>query len=131
MLRLIATFSLLAGLSLFGQASRGAWWNGPTIRALNLSPDQMRQMRAAIQQYRPHLQELRANVQAAEWQLEQEFDRDPVDPQRTNAAIEHLVAARSELTRTLSQMGLRLRMILTLQQWREVQRQFPRRAQGG
>ncbi len=125
MFRTLAVFTLIAGLSLFGQAVKGPWWNGPTIRALNLSPAQMQQMRITIREYRPRLQDLRANVQRAEQDLQTEFDRDPVNTQRANAAIERLVSARAELTREVSQMGLRLRVILTARQWQEVEKRFP------
>ena len=41
---------------------------------------------------------------------------------RANDAIEHLATARGELTRTISQMTLRRRTILTDEQWQELQR---------
>src|ERR1022692_1034227 len=119
MLRIIAAFSLIAGLSLSGQPAKGPWWNGPTIRALNLTPEQTRQMRITIREYRPHLQDLRAAVQMAEQDLENEFNREPLDSVRANVAIERLVSARANLTRAVSQMGLKLRAILTTQQWHE------------
>ena len=40
MFRTIASFLLLAGLSLSGQATKGAWWSRPVIKDLNLSRDQ-------------------------------------------------------------------------------------------
>jgi len=125
MFRTIAVVSLLAGMSLYGQATKGAWWSRPVIKDLNLSRDQMRQMRSTVQEYRPKLQDLRAAVQRAEDDLEAEFNRDPVDQQKVNAVIDRLVAARSDLSRTLSQMGLKLRMVLTVQQWQEVEKRFP------
>ena len=125
MFRIIGSFLLLAGLSLSGQATKGAWWSRPVIKDLNLSSDQMRQMRTTVQEYRPKLQEMRAAVQKSEAELEAEFNRDPVDQQKVNAIIERLVAARSDLSRTLSQMGLKLRMVLTVQQWQEVEKRFP------
>jgi Spy/CpxP family protein refolding chaperone len=125
MLKNIATLSLLAGLSLFGQATKGAWWSRPAIKDLNLSRQQMRDMRQTVQEYRPRLQDLRAAVQKAEQDLETEFNRDQVDTQKANAVIDRLVAARADLSRTLSQMGLKLRMFLTAQQWQEVEKRFP------
>jgi Spy/CpxP family protein refolding chaperone len=124
-LKTIATFTLLAGLSLFGQATKGAWWSRPAIKDLNLSRQQMRDMRQTVQEYRPRLQDLRAAVQKAEQDLETEFNRDPVDTQKANAVIDRLVAARADLSRTLSQMGLKLRVFLTAQQWQEVEKRFP------
>ena len=38
-----------------------------------------------------------------------------------------LVAARADLSRTLSQLGLKLRTVLTLQQWQDVEKRFPKK----
>ena len=57
--------------------------------------------------------------------LEAQFERDPVDQVRANQAIERLIAARSDLTRTLSQLSLKLRTLLSEQQWHELQRLRP------
>jgi Spy/CpxP family protein refolding chaperone len=128
MRRVLAACIVLAGLSLYGQASKGPWWNGQTIKELNLNADQMRQMRETVREYRPRLQELRASVQKAEQDLENVFNADTIDNQKASEAIDHLVAARSDLSRTLAQMGLKLRAVLTLQQWQEVQKRFAARA---
>src|ERR1700722_18625896 len=120
--------ALLLGSSLFAQMPRGiyAWWSRPQIaRDLNLSPAQRQQIRATVQQYRPHLLNVRAAVNQAEQALAEQFDRSPVDPGKTNEAIERLVDARSDLTRTLTQLSLKLRLVLTEQQWQELQRRRP------
>jgi Spy/CpxP family protein refolding chaperone len=119
--------ALLTG-SLFAQMPKGiyAWWSRPQIaRDLNLSPVQRQQIRATVQQYRPHLLNVRAAVNQAEQALADQFDRSPVDPGKTNEAIERLVDARSDLTRTLTQLSLKLRLVLTEQQWQELQRRRP------
>ena len=103
-----------------------AWWSRPQIaRDLNLSPAQREQIRATVQQYRPHLLNVRAAVNQAEQALADQFNRNPVDPGKTNEAIERLVDARSDLTRTLTQLSLKLRLVLTEQQWQELQRRRP------
>ena len=127
MLRSVALALVFAG-GLFAQMPRGfyAWWSTPVVRDLNLSRDQRQQIRATIQDYRPRLIELRAELNSAEQDLESEFNRDSVDSQKANQAIERLVAARGELTRTLSHMSLTLRAVLTGQQWQELQRRRPK-----
>jgi len=127
MRRLLAV-TLLLGAVLWGQMPKGiyAWWSRPEIaRDLNLSPAQRQQIRATVQQYRPHLMNVRAAVNQAEQSLAEQFDRNPVDPAKTNEAIERLVDARSDLTRTLTQLSLKLRLVLTEQQWQELQRRRP------
>jgi Spy/CpxP family protein refolding chaperone len=120
--------ALLASGALFAQMPKGiyAWWSRPEIaRNLNLTPAQRQQIRAVVQQYRPHLLNVRAEVNQAEQTLAEQFDRNPVDAAKTNEAIERLVDARSDLTRTLTQLSLKLRLVLTEQQWQELQRRRP------
>jgi Spy/CpxP family protein refolding chaperone len=127
MQRLLALTLLFIG-SLHAQMPRGiyAWWSRPQIaRDLNLSPSQREQIRATVQQYRPHLMNVRQAVNQAEQALAEQFDRNPVNPGKTNEAIERLVDARSDLTRTLTQLSLKLRLVLTEQQWQELQRRRP------
>jgi Spy/CpxP family protein refolding chaperone len=125
--RLLA-LTLLFGASLSAQMPRGiyAWWNKPEIaRDLNLSPAQRQQIRATVQQFRPHLMNVRVTVNQAEEALAEQFNRNPVDSGKTNEAIERLVDARSDLTRTLTQLSLKLRLVLNEQQWQELQRRRP------
>jgi Spy/CpxP family protein refolding chaperone len=125
--RLLAS-TLLWSTILCAQMPRGiyAWWSRPQIaRDLNLSPAQREQIRATVQQYRPHLLNVRMAVNQAEEDLANQFNRNPVDPGKTNEAIDRLVDARSDLTRTLTQLSLKLRLVLTEQQWQELQRRRP------
>jgi hypothetical protein len=48
-----------------------------------------------------------------------------VDQGKTNQAIEQLIAARSTLTRSLSELSLKLRVLLSAVQWQELQRLRP------
>ena len=120
--------ALLLASGLSAQMPRGiyAWWSRPQIaRDLNLSPAQREQIRTTVQQYRPHLLNVRAAVNQAEQALAEQFNRNPVDPGKTNEAIERLVDARSDLTRTLTRLSLKLRLVLSEQQWQELQRRRP------
>jgi Spy/CpxP family protein refolding chaperone len=119
---------MLLASGLWAQMPRGiyAWWSRPQIaRDLNLSPPQREQIRATVQQFRPHLLNVRAAVNQAEQALADQFNRNPVDPAKTNEAIERLVDARSDLTRTLTRLSLKLRLVLSEQQWEELQRRRP------
>ncbi|HME05482.1 MAG TPA: periplasmic heavy metal sensor [Bryobacteraceae bacterium] len=102
-----------------------AWWSSPVVQDLNLSPEQQRRVRQTLREYRPHLQDIRTAVDGAEQDVEEQFNADPLDPQRVDKAIERLIAARAELTRTLTQMSLKLRTVLTQPQWQELQRRRP------
>lgn len=107
----------------------GAWWNSPIVQNLDLTEAQRKDIRGTVREYRGHLLDLREAVQRADSVLEIALGENPVDQRKANEAIEHLATARGELTRTLSQMTLRLRTILTSDQWQELQRrQAQRRA---
>jgi Spy/CpxP family protein refolding chaperone len=107
----------------------GAWWNSPIVQNLDLTEAQRKDIRGTVREYRGHLLDLREAVQRADSDLEIALGENPLDQRKANEAIEHLATARGELTRTLSQMTLRLRTILTSDQWQELQRrQAQRRA---
>jgi Spy/CpxP family protein refolding chaperone len=133
-MRRLLALALLSSAALSAQMPKGiyAWWSRPQIaRDLNLSPGQREQIRATVQQYRPHLLNVRAAVNQAEQALADQFNRNPVDPAKTNEAIERLVDARSDLTRTLTRLSLKLRLVLSEQQWEELQRRRPVQGEDG
>jgi Spy/CpxP family protein refolding chaperone len=120
--------TLFLGASLPAQMPKSfyAWWSKPEIRRdLRLTDEQQRQIQATVKQYRPHLIDLRAEVNKAEIDLQAQFDHEPVDTAKADQAIERLIAARSDLTRTLSRLSLKLRTLLTEQQWQQLQRLRP------
>lgn len=110
-----------------GQSPRGMfpWWDSPLAKDLNLTDDQTKQIRATVQEYRSRLIDLRGAVEKAELNLEDQFNEDNVDARKANDAIDKLVAARGDLTRAFSQMSLKLRGVLTADQWRELQKRRP------
>ncbi len=130
MIRLML-FLFTAG-ALVAQAPPGYfnWWDSPIANDLNLSEDQKRQIRSIVQEYRDRLIDQRAALQKAELQFADLFAEQSPNPARVDTVIEQLVAARTELTRTMSRMTLRLRGVLTPEQFQELQKRFPRLQQG-
>jgi len=124
---LVVAVVITASLSAQMPKSMWAWWNNPVVvqKMLNLSPQQQQQIRKIVREYRPHLIDVRADVAKAEIDMETQFNHDPVDQTKANQAIEHLIAARSDLTRTLSEMSLKMRMMLNEGQWQTLQRLRP------
>ena len=98
------------------------WWDGPIARDLNLNEEQNKQIRAVVRESRDRLIQLRGAVESAEAELRDEMNEDKVDNRKAEAAIERVVKSRSELMRAVSQMSLKLRLILTPTQWQELQR---------
>jgi Spy/CpxP family protein refolding chaperone len=121
-LRLVAV-ALAASLLSFAQLPRGffPWWDQPIAKNLNLTEAQKAEVKAAVREYRTKLIEQRAALEKAEVELQYIFDDDNVDARRANQAIEDLANARLNLTRTFSQVFLKVRLVLTPQQWHELQ----------
>ena len=120
---LIVSVTLLAGsTSLPAQARMWNWWDGPIAQDLNLSEEQKKQIREVVRESRERLIQSRGAVEAAEAALQDEMNEDKVDSRKAEAAIERVVKSRSELTRSVSQMSLKLRLILLPAQWQELQK---------
>jgi Spy/CpxP family protein refolding chaperone len=127
----------LLPIAMFAQGPRqgpawweSTWWNSPLVQNLDLSEAQRKEIRTTVREYRGHLLDLREAVQRADSDLEIALGESSLDQRKANEAIEHLASARAELTRTLSQMTLRLRTILTTEQWQELQKRQAERRPG-
>ncbi len=127
MFRVVAlTLAFAAAAS--GQLPRPfyAWWSSPgVVQDLNLTNEQKTQIRLTVRDYRGHLLQLRGEIERNEAELEFQFNQQPVDVRRASEVIDRLASARSDLTRTISQMSLKLRTVLTQQQWQELQKRRP------
>jgi Spy/CpxP family protein refolding chaperone len=98
------------------------WWERPVVRDLGLTEEQNARVRVIVRESRDRLIQLRGAVDSAEAALSDEMSEEKVDPKRAEAAIERVVATRSELMRAIAQMSLKLRLILTSAQWQELEK---------
>jgi Spy/CpxP family protein refolding chaperone len=96
------------------------WWDGPVVNNLNLTDSQRAEIRSVIREYRGRLRDVREAVQRAETDLDEVFNEDNVDQRRGAEAIDRLTKARAEMTKSVSELSLRMRSILTPQQWQEL-----------
>jgi Spy/CpxP family protein refolding chaperone len=87
---------------------------------LNLSETQQKQIDGICKDSFKKMSDLRETWRKAETELQAAFDESPVDQHKSNEAIEHLTAARSDLFRATSQMELKIRTVLTDEQWQEL-----------
>jgi Spy/CpxP family protein refolding chaperone len=106
------------------------WWDSDVSRDLNLSDAQTKQIQSTVQEFRGRMMDVRSTVNKTESDVEAAFNEDPVDQTKANDAINRLAAARGELTKAVSQMDLKLRTILTAQQWQELQKRERRPGPG-
>jgi len=105
------------------------WWNGAAARELNLSDAQKTDINSIVKDYRAKMMDLRGAVEKADKDVAAAFGENPVDQKKAGDAIERLAAARGDLTRALSQMSLKLRVVLTAEQWQTLeQRQLEARS---
>ena len=110
--------------------TRRPWWDGPIAQDLKLTDVQLKQIRQSVKEFRPRTLELWTAVNKAETEFQAAFNDDPVDQKKANEAIERLVTARGDLFRVNSQLDLKLRALLTAQQWQELQKS-ERQRRGG
>ena len=122
-----STVLILAALALpvllCAQPPRGPrpWWDAEVAKDLNLNDAQTKQIGQTMKDFRQRMFDLRAEVNKAESAVQAAFNQDPVDQVKANEAINQLAAARGEMTKAVSQMDLKLRMILTADQWQKLQ----------
>lgn len=96
------------------------WWDNPVANGLNLTDAQNKQIRAIVAEYRSKLIDLRANEEKAQGDFQDIFNDAPTDQKRANEAIERLSSARAEMTKVISQMSLKMRNVLTAEQWQQL-----------
>lgn len=97
------------------------WWNDTAAQGLNLSDNQKTDINTIVKDYRSKMMELLFTMEKADKDVAAAFGEGSVDQRKANDAIERLAASRGELTRTLSQMSLKLRLVLTADQWQQLQ----------
>ena len=98
----------------------GQWWDSPVANGLNLTDAQNKQIHSIVAEYRSRLIDLRANEEKAQGDFQDIFNDAPADQRRANDAIERLGNARAEMTKTISQMSLKMRNVLTAEQWQQL-----------
>jgi len=126
----------VAALAVFLAAAAGAlaqgpmgifpWWEGQIAGELNLTDAQRQQVETIQREYRGKMIDGRAELAKAELTLDDAMNADPFDMRKANDAANKVADARNDLTRNLSQMGLRLRAVLTKEQWQKARARMPR-----
>ncbi len=132
-MQLICLMALAAVLPVAGQnMHREAfnWWDSPVVKDLNLSPEQLQKVQSTVHDSRSKLIDLHAAVQKAELDVEDAFNADNFDLKRASEAVDRLSAARAEAGRSLAQLSVHLRAVLSTEQWRELQKRRPGLMQG-
>jgi Spy/CpxP family protein refolding chaperone len=107
--------------ALHAQGPRGGgffpWWDSPIANGLELTDAQRTQIRSVAGEYRGRMMEVRDSVRKAENDLDAVFNEDAVDQRKGSEAIDRLTKARADMTKAVAEMSLRMRSVLTPQQW--------------
>lgn len=98
-----------------------AWWENPVANGLTLSESQRESINHIVSEHRDRLTLERQEAERAEREYENVINADTVDWRRGRAAIEQLVKSRGVFIEDISRMTLRLRNVLTAEQWRSLQ----------
>jgi Spy/CpxP family protein refolding chaperone len=122
-MRALATlFLLLTGVAL-AQPPRVyfPWWEGRFAEEIDLTDGQRQEIRAIQKKYREQMIDQRATVEKAEGRLRDLFGRSEISDAAAKEVVDDLVAARGEMTRSLTLMSVELRRLLTPGQWRSLE----------
>jgi Spy/CpxP family protein refolding chaperone len=130
----IATLLLAGASAIFAQgAPMGLfpWWEGPIATELNLTDAQRQQVETIQREYRGKMIDGRAEMAKAELALDDTMNAEPFDLRKATDAANKAADARNDVTRTLTQMSLRLRAVLTKEQWQKTRARSQRPGFGG
>ncbi len=130
MLRWIFLAALLPGALLAQMPMGEVCRPGKTAQDLNLSEAQQKDISTICRESFKKMSDLRETWNKAEAELQAAFDESPVDQRKSNDAIEHLAAARLDLFRATSQMDLKIRTVLTDEQWQALKTRVRRGGPG-
>ena len=97
----------------------GKWWKRPRIAAaIELTPDQEKQLDQIFARNRPKLIDLRAEFDKREFEFQQAMEAsDTVDRKAVASCIEAREEARAKLQKELALMVLDMKRVLRPEQW--------------
>ena len=97
-------------------AGQGKWWQSEEyIRELRLTPEQSKKLEEVFQASVPTLKSLKKALDQAESEFERLLERG--DDGSVMDKVERVEAARAELNKSHTMMMLRMKRVLTTEQW--------------
>lgn len=104
--------------------SSGIWWNNRALVArLGLTDSQQKQIDQIVQQSRLRLIDLRAALAKHELLLEPMLAEEHPQESQVLPQIDRVAAARADLERANARMLFEIRLVLTPEQWKQLQSQ--------
>ncbi|HVN76836.1 MAG TPA: periplasmic heavy metal sensor [Thermoanaerobaculaceae bacterium] len=100
----------------------GKWWERPRIAArLGITQDQVGRLNAATYPHAKAMIDLKASVEKATIDLQAASEAEPFEAERARIAFAALQQARQRLETERFEMLLKVRAILTAEQWTRLQ----------
>jgi Spy/CpxP family protein refolding chaperone len=113
--RIFVSFAVILVMAL-PAAAQGKWWQSEQYRReLHLTPEQSRRLEDVFQAAVPTLKSLKKALDQAESEFERLVERG--DDGSVMDQVERVEAARAELNKSHTMMMLRMRRVLTTDQW--------------
>jgi Spy/CpxP family protein refolding chaperone len=113
--QLFVSFAVLVAVAL-PAAGQGKWWQSEDyIRELRLTPEQSKKLEEVFQASVPTLKSLKKTLDQAESEFERLLERG--DDGSVMDQVERVEAARAELNKSHTMMMLRMKRVLTTEQW--------------
>ena len=113
--QLLVSFAVLVAVAL-PAAGQGKWWQSEEyIRELRLTPEQSKKLEEVFQASVPTLKSLKKSLDQAESEFERLLERG--DDGSVMDQVERVEAARAELNKQHTLMMLRMKRVLTTEQW--------------
>lgn len=100
------------------------WWNSPVVSDLGLSEAQRQKIRQIVRSYRPKLLDARNSVGKAEGDLEDLLNDPENISEAPDSVIKRVADTRAVSARVFLEMSLQLRRVLTLDQWRQLNKRW-------
>jgi Spy/CpxP family protein refolding chaperone len=105
-----------------GIVPHGMWWKNPdTVKELNITADQQKQLDKILLDNRVQLIQMHANLEEEQVKLEPILNANPFDQSRALAQISRIADLRAELEKADARMLLSLRGVLSSDQWTKLQ----------
>ena len=112
--QIVVTFAVLA--IALPAAGQGKWWQSEEYkRELRLTPEQSKKLEEVFQASVPTLKSLKKALDQAESEFERLLERG--DDGSVMDQVERVEAARAELNKSHTMMMLRMKRVLTAEQW--------------
>lgn len=113
--QLVVSFAVLVAVAI-PAAGQGKWWQSEEYkRELRLTPEQSKKLEEIFQAAVPTLKSLKKSLDQAESEFERLLERG--DDGSVMDQVERVEAARAELNKSHTLMMLRMKRVLTAEQW--------------